>query len=136
MTVDLDFLLNDFAARVPQVTHAVAVSADGLVLAATTGLPADPRDQLAAIGSGLVSLLRGAARFFHAGQVISNLTEMDGGFMFTMSVSTGACLLVLASKACDIGRVGHDLADLINRLGPTLTPHQRNPTAPAPQPAP
>jgi predicted regulator of Ras-like GTPase activity (Roadblock/LC7/MglB family) len=125
VSVDLDFLLNDFAGRVPQVAHAVAVSADGLVLAATAGLPADSRDQLAAVGSGLVSLLRGAARFFQAGRVVSNVTELDGGFMFAMSVSSGASLLVLASTDCDIGRVGHELADLINRVGPVLSPQHR-----------
>jgi hypothetical protein len=122
---DLDFLLNDLTTRVPQVAHAVAVSADGLVLAATAGLGDQSRDQLAAVGSGLVSLLRGAARFFEAGRVISNVTEMDGGFMFSMSVSSGASLLVLAAKDCDIGRVGHELADLINRVGPVLTPRER-----------
>lgn len=122
---DLDFLLNDFVTRVPEVAHAVAVSADGLILAATRSLPADSTDQLAAVGSGLVSLLRGAAGFFHAGRVISNVTEMDGGFMFSMSVSSGASLLVLASRECDIGRVGHELADLINRVGPALSPRHR-----------
>jgi uncharacterized protein len=122
---DLDFLLNDFVTRVPEVAHAVAVSADGLILAVTRGLPADSRDQLAAVSSGLVSLLRGAAGFFQAGRVISNVTEMDGGFMFSMSVSSGASLLVLASRACDIGQVGHELADLINRVGPALSPRHR-----------
>jgi uncharacterized protein len=122
---DLDFLLNDFVTKVPQVSHAVAVSADGLILAATSGLHTDSRDQLAAVGSGLVSLLRGAARFFQAGRVISNVTEMDGGFMFSMAVSSGASLLVLASRACDIGQVGHELADLINRVGPALSPQHR-----------
>jgi uncharacterized protein len=122
---DLDFLLNDFVTRVPEVSHAVAVSADGLILAATSALHPDSRDQLAAVGSGLVSLLRGAARFFQAGRVISNVTEMDGGFMFSMAVSSGASLLVLASRACDIGLVSHELADLINRVGPALSPRHR-----------
>jgi uncharacterized protein len=125
-SVDIDFLLNDFVTRVPQVAHAVAVSADGLVLAASARLPADSRDQLAAVGSGLVSLLRGAATFFSAGAVVSNVTEMDGGFMFSMSVGSGASLLVLASRECDIGRVGHELAELINRVGPALSPRRRN----------
>jgi uncharacterized protein len=123
--LNIDFLLDDFIKRVPQVAHAVAVSSDGLVLAASRRLPADSRDQLAAVGSGLVSLLRGAATFFSAGRVISNVTELDGGFMFSMSVNSGASLLVLASKSCDIGHVGHELAELINRVGPALTPRQR-----------
>ena len=122
---DLDFLLNDFTARLSDVSHVVAVSADGLVLAATALLPHESRDQLAAIGSGLASLLRGAAGFFQAGRVISNVTEMDGGFMLTMSVSSGASLLALATRECDLGRVAHELAELINRVGPALTPRHR-----------
>lgn len=126
--LDLDFLLDDFINRVPEVSHAVAVSADGLVLAATDALPPDSRDQLAAVGSGLVSLLRGAARFFNAGRVVSNVTELDGGFMFCMSVGSGASLLVLGTRRCDIGLVGHELADLVNRVGPALTPRRRVPS--------
>ena len=59
---DLGFLLNRFAAQVSDVSCAVAVSADGLLIAKTDSLPRDRADQLAAIASGLVSLLAGAAR--------------------------------------------------------------------------
>jgi predicted regulator of Ras-like GTPase activity (Roadblock/LC7/MglB family) len=121
-TADLGFLLNDFVRRVPHVTHMVAVSADGLLVACDNALPPDAGDRLAAIVSGLVSLTRGAADSLQAGPVVSNLTEMAGGFMFSMSISTGASLLALAGLGCDIGQIGHELADLINRVGPALTP--------------
>jgi predicted regulator of Ras-like GTPase activity (Roadblock/LC7/MglB family) len=39
-TQDLGWLLANFADRVPGVAHAVAVSADGLLLAASRDLPA------------------------------------------------------------------------------------------------
>jgi predicted regulator of Ras-like GTPase activity (Roadblock/LC7/MglB family) len=32
---DLDWLLNDFADRIPQVAHILAISADGIVVAAS-----------------------------------------------------------------------------------------------------
>ncbi|MFI6848908.1 roadblock/LC7 domain-containing protein [Kitasatospora sp. NBC_00085] len=124
-THDLDWLLNDFAARVPEITHAVAVSADGLLIAATKEVDAEHADQLAAIASGLVSLLAGAARLLKAEPVVSNLTELHGGFLFSMAVSSGASLLVLASKACDIGQVSFEMAELINQVGPQLTPAAR-----------
>ena len=63
-TQDLGWLLANFADRVPGVAHAIAVSADGLLLAASRDLPRDRADQLAAISSGLVSLTQGAARCF------------------------------------------------------------------------
>lgn len=124
-TTDLDWLLNDFADRVPEITHAVAVSADGLLIAATREVGTEQADQLSAIASGLVSLLAGAARLLKAEPVISNLTELEGGFLFSMAVSSGASLLVLASKACDIGQVSFEMAELINQVGPQLTPAAR-----------
>ncbi|GAB3862058.1 roadblock/LC7 domain-containing protein [Dactylosporangium cerinum] len=124
MSVDVNFLLNDFVGRVPKVTHIVAVSVDGLLVARNQSLPRDGAERLAAIASGLVALLHGAANNLEAGQVVSNLTEMTGGLMFTMSVSSGA-LLALAAPGCDIGQVGHELAELINRVGPALRPQAR-----------
>ncbi|ADD42520.1 roadblock/LC7 domain-containing protein [Stackebrandtia nassauensis] len=124
--LDLDFLLDDLVKRVPNVTHIIAVSADGLLVARNESLPVNDADRLAAIGSGLVSLLNGAARSLQADPVVSNLTELHGGYMFSMSVSSGASLLALASHGCDIGQVGHELAELINKIGPALTPRARS----------
>jgi predicted regulator of Ras-like GTPase activity (Roadblock/LC7/MglB family) len=119
---ELGWLLDSFADRTPEVSHAIAISTDGLLVAATRGLRADRADQLAATGSGLVSLLRGAARFFDAGAVISNVTQMDGGFMFSMAFSDGASLLVLAAPTCDVGQVSYEMTELANRIGDALTP--------------
>jgi predicted regulator of Ras-like GTPase activity (Roadblock/LC7/MglB family) len=124
-TPDLDWLLNDFADRVPEITHAVAVSADGLLIASSRDVDTEHGDQLAAIASGLVSLLAGAGRLLKAEPVISNLTELQGGFLFSMAVSSGASLLVLASRSCDIGQVSFEMAELINQVGPQLTPAAR-----------
>ena len=119
---ELGWLLDNFAERTPDISHAIAISADGLLVAATRALPPDRADQLAATGSGLVSLLRGAARFFDAGAVISNVTQMDGGFMFSMAFSDGASLLVLAAPTCDVGQVSYEMTELANRIGEALTP--------------
>ena len=121
-TRELGWLLDSFADRTPEVSHAIAISTDGLLVAASRGLRADRADQLAATGSGLVSLLRGAARFFDAGAVISNVTQMDGGFMFSMAFSDGASLLVLAAPTCDVGQVSYEMTELANRIGDALTP--------------
>lgn len=123
---DLDFLLNDFLDRVPDVTHVIAVSADGLLIARNDELPEADGDRLAAIASGLVSLLSGAAASLNADPVISCLAEMYGGYMFSMAINGGASLLALASYDCDIGQVGHELADLINQIGVAISPTIRN----------
>ena len=123
---NLDFLLNDFARRcAPHVQHAVAVSSDGILVAATHHLPADNADQLAAFSAGLISLVTGTARCLEAGAVISNVTELEQGFILSMAVSTGASLLVLASPGGDLAMVSFEMAELINRVGHAITPAAR-----------
>ena len=94
---NLNWLVTNFVDRVPGVAHAVVVSADGLLLVASEGLPRDRADQLAAVASGLTSLTQGAARCFEAGNVVQTVIEMERGFLFLMSISDGSCLAVLAA---------------------------------------
>jgi uncharacterized protein len=119
------WLVDDFAERVPGVAHAVVVSADGLLLAASARLPVDRADQLAAVASGLVSLTHGAARCFGAGGVKETIVEMDGGIMLLMAISDGSSLAVLASPLCDIGQVAYEMTLLVDRVGQILTPELR-----------
>jgi uncharacterized protein len=127
---DLGWMLDTFAERAPDVSHAIAISSDGLMVAATRNLPPERADQLAATGSGLVSLLRGAAGFFDAGRVISNVTQLEGGFMFSMAFNDGASLLVLAAPTCDVGKVSYEMTELANRIGDVLTPAARGALVP------
>ncbi len=52
----LDWLVSSFARDVPRVSHAVLVSTDGLLMAASEHLPENRATQLAAVSSGLASL--------------------------------------------------------------------------------
>jgi predicted regulator of Ras-like GTPase activity (Roadblock/LC7/MglB family) len=122
---DFGWLIDDFVERVAGVAHAVVVSADGLVLTATDGLPMDRADQLAAVSSGLISLTAGAARCFEAGTVNQTVVEMERGYLFLMSISDGSCLAVLAAPGCEIGLVGYAMARLVERVGQQLTPELR-----------
>ena len=123
------WLVDDFVNRVPGVAHVLVVSAEGMPLAPSTHLPRDRADQLAAVASGLVSLARGAARCFEAGQVLQTVVEFKQGIMLLMSVSDGSSLAVLAAPNCDIGLVGYEMALLVDRIGQQLTrhPHARVP---------
>ena len=107
------------------MAHAIAVSSDGLLLAASRDLPQDRGDQLAAIAAGLVSLTQGAAGLLEAGSVLQNVVEMDGGFLFLMSISDGSALTALASRNCDVGQVGYEMALLVERVGSALDPLPR-----------
>jgi predicted regulator of Ras-like GTPase activity (Roadblock/LC7/MglB family) len=123
--VDFRWLANDFAARVPGVAHAVVVSADGLLLAASRRLPTDRADQIAAAASGVVSLTQGAARCFQAGEVKETVVEMDYGIMVLMGISDGSCLVAMAAPNCDVGQVAFEMALLVERVGQALTPELR-----------
>ena len=119
---DMGWLLSNFADSVAGIAHVVAVSADGLLLASSRDLPPDRADQLAAITSGVVSLTDGASRMFSAGQVQQTIIEMDSGYLFLMSISDGSSMAVLAARSCDVGQVGYEMALLVERAGPALTP--------------
>ncbi|HEY9418433.1 MAG TPA: roadblock/LC7 domain-containing protein [Pseudonocardia sp.] len=119
------WLVNNFAERVPGVAHAVVVSTDGLLLTASSRLPRDRADQLAAVSSGLISLTHGAARCFEAGGVVQTVVEMERGIVLLMSISDGSCLAVLAAPTCDIGLIGYEMTLLVDRVGQLLTPELR-----------
>lgn len=124
-----DWLVSDFAERVPGVAHAVVVSADGLLLTRSNRLPIDRADQLAAVSSGLLSLTQGAARCFEAGRVNETVVEMDRGLLVQMGVSDGSCLTALAAPGCDMGLVAYEMAMLVERVGQVLSPQLRNEAA-------
>lgn len=122
---DLNWLITDFAQRVPWVAHAIAVSADGLPLACSTGLAQDRADHLAAVTSGLASLTQGAARVFEGGPVTQTVVGMEDSMLLVMSISEGSQLAVLATAECDMGLVAYEMAMLVERAGQALTPGQR-----------
>ncbi|MFD6795089.1 MULTISPECIES: roadblock/LC7 domain-containing protein [Prauserella salsuginis group] len=114
---DVGGLLTDFVRRVSGAAHAIVVSADGMLLSASDGLPRDRADQLSAVASGLVSLTRGAAESFNGGRVNQTVVEMDRGYLFLMSVGEGSCLAALAAPSTDIGVLAYEMAVLADRLG-------------------
>jgi predicted regulator of Ras-like GTPase activity (Roadblock/LC7/MglB family) len=124
---DLNWLVTDFTARVADVAHAAVVSADGVPLALSEHIPAGFGPQLAAITSGLTSLMQGAARLFEAGLPTQALVEMEGGLMFVMAISDGSSLAVLAAPECDTDLVAYEMSLLVEAVGDVLTPAVRAP---------
>ncbi|MCX4471454.1 Roadblock/LC7 domain protein [Micromonospora sp. MW-13] len=122
----LDWLLASFATQVPDVAHALAVSGDGLKLAASPGLTLDQADHLAAVISGLASLTVGAARFMNSGRVRQQIVDMDGGVLLVMAVGDRALIGVLAAPGCDLGQVGYETATLVQRVAESLEPAPRS----------
>ena len=102
---------------IPGAAHAVLVSADGLLMAASARLPGERAEQVAAVASGLASLAVGAARLFEGGAVMQTVIEMERGFLLLMSVGDGSHLAVLTQDSADIGHVGYEMALLVERVG-------------------
>ncbi|MGY4710320.1 roadblock/LC7 domain-containing protein [Mycolicibacterium sp. CBM1] len=123
----LDWLVSNFSREVPGVSHAVLVSVDGLLIAASDQLPRDRAEQLAAVTSGLASLAAGAAQLFEGGQVLQSVVEMAGGYLLVMRVGDGSHLATLAAPTCDIGQIGYEMAVLVDRVGSVVSSSRRAP---------
>lgn len=121
----LDWLVAKFAREVTGVSHAVLVSADGLLMAASEHMPAERADQLAAVASGLASLSTGAAQLFEGGHVLQSVVEMEHGYLLLMRVGDGSNLATLAVRSCDIGQIGYEMAILVERVGTVVQSARR-----------
>ena len=122
---DLDWLVSDFASRVADVAHAAVVSADGVPMALSDAIPDVFAEQLAAITSGLASLMQGAARIFEAGPPTQALVEMEYGLMLIKQISDGSSLCVLASSECDTDVVSYEMSRLVEAAAEVLSPALR-----------
>ena len=122
---DLNWLVTDFTARVADVAHAAVVSADGVPLALSEHIPTAFAGQLAAITSGLTSLIRGAAQIMEAGTPRQAMVEMDRGLMFVKAISDGSSLAVLTAPECDTRQVSYEMTLLVEAVGELLTPAAR-----------
>jgi uncharacterized protein len=125
----LDWLLTEFVRSTPGVLHAVAVSPDGLPLAASEGVDDGLADQLAAATSGLVSLARGTAKTLRAGAVAQTIIEMAAGYLFLTSMTEGSSVAVFTDRDCDMGMVGYEVTMLAARVGHVITSQPRAPRA-------
>jgi predicted regulator of Ras-like GTPase activity (Roadblock/LC7/MglB family) len=122
----LDWLVSKFAREVSGVSHAVLVSADGLLMAASEHMPTERADQLAAVASGLASLSTGAAQLFEGGHVMQSIVEMENGYLLLMRVGDGSNLATLATRSCDIGQIGYEMAILVERVGNVVQSARRS----------
>ena len=123
--VNVNFLVTSFAEKVAGVRDAIVVSADGLLMAMSNGLSRESADRFAAASSGLIGLAHCAAAPFGGGLVTEVVIEMEYGFIFVTGISDGSSLAVMAEGGCDVGLVGYEMAVLVERAGPVLTPALR-----------
>jgi len=119
---NFNWLLDNFVRSSAGVCDAIAVSADGLLMAMSQTLDRAGGERVAAIISGMVGLSRGAAKAFGWEPVHQVITAMEGGYLFVSSISDGSNLGVVANAGCDIGLVGYQTSLLLEKIGSLLNP--------------
>jgi len=119
---DLDRLITDFTERVPEVVRVLAVSSDGVPLAASDQIRPDDLEKLSAITSGLIGLARGAVEVSDGGAFTQALVTMKWGTLVIMAIDDGASLAVLTTAAADLDQVAYNMTILVERVG--TNPHQ------------
>jgi len=117
-----NWLLSQFAANTPEVVDAIAVSSDGLLIAMSHKLDRANADRLAAITSALGSLAIGAGRVYELGVPNKIIIDLEGGYLLVSSISAGASLGVLASRAANLGNLAYEMAVFANRAGEVISP--------------
>jgi predicted regulator of Ras-like GTPase activity (Roadblock/LC7/MglB family) len=118
----LNWLLVNFVRETDSVNDAVAVSSDGLLVAASDGLDRPSADHLAALVSGLASLGRSASRRYDFDGLKLIMIEMRRGFLLVATIGDAGCVGILAEANCDLGLLGYKIAVLGERAGTLLTP--------------
>jgi predicted regulator of Ras-like GTPase activity (Roadblock/LC7/MglB family) len=132
---EVGWLLDELAAQVPMIRHAVVLSADGLAVAASAGLSREDGEHLAAVASGLHSLAKGATRHFGSGPVRQTMVEFDQGFLFVVAAGGGACLAVFSDAGADVGLIAYEMARMVRRVGEHLSSPPRAGSGPGAPPA-
>jgi predicted regulator of Ras-like GTPase activity (Roadblock/LC7/MglB family) len=117
-----NWLLSQFASNTPEVVDAIAVSSDGLLIAMSHKLDRANADRLAAITSALSSLAIGAGRVYELGIPNKIIIDLEGGYLLVSSISAGASLGVLASRAANLGNLAYEMAVFANRAGEVISP--------------
>lgn len=119
---ELDFMLERFVEETPGVTHAQTVSADGMHLAASSGIDTTQADQFAAITSGLASLTDSAAETFDMQPVVRQVIETAIGWILVARINNRASLGVVCDSTVDLGLAGYEMTLLAEKAGTMLSP--------------
>ncbi|MGV9565607.1 roadblock/LC7 domain-containing protein [Streptomyces sp. NPDC003480] len=114
---DLGWLLDDLVARTDHVLQAVLLTADGLPLSRSEGMPRRDIEHLAAVCSGFHSLACSAGERFDVGNVRQTMVMLDDAYLFITPAGAGTRLAVLSESRTDVGQLAHEMALLVRRVG-------------------
>ena len=113
------WLLDDFAARVPEVDHVLVLSVDGLLIAASSGLDRADAEHLSAVASGLQSLARSVGERFQGGAVRQTIVEMKSAYLWSPPARGR---VGVGTASADIGLIAYEMTMLVKRSDRRSTP--------------
>lgn len=118
--VNINWMLDDLVARIPQIEKAVVLTRDGLATGASGVLVQEDAERLAAMAAGLHGLARGAAAYLIAYDVRQVIVEMAGAYMFITAAGDNGCLAVVTNDTVDLGLIAYETALLVKRVSAHL----------------
>ncbi|MGI9006968.1 MAG: roadblock/LC7 domain-containing protein [Streptosporangiaceae bacterium] len=118
---DLDGLVADFAAHIPEVLHAVVLSSDGVPLTGSDRMQGSVyADWVSDVASGLITFAHGAAGLSGYGAVTQALVAMEWGTLVIMAIDDAANLAVLTTAA-DLDMVAYAMTVLVEQAAGLTT---------------
>jgi predicted regulator of Ras-like GTPase activity (Roadblock/LC7/MglB family) len=119
---NFNWLVSRFAQGTAGAIAAIAVSADGLLIAMSQDLARHNADRLAAIASAMLGLANGVSDAYPLGEPDKIIIELERGYLLVCTISIGCSLGVLASKQASLGTIAYEMAMFANRASSVLTP--------------
>jgi uncharacterized protein len=119
---NFNWLLDTFTSNTAGVLEAIAVSADGLLMAMSAVTDRANAERLAAVVSGMISLAGGAAGAYGLGALNRVVVDMADGYLLLTSISAGSVLGVIATRSANLGTVAYEMTMFANRAGASLSP--------------
>src|SRR5215471_11958687 len=116
----LGWLLDNLVSPAANVSQALVLSRDGLVVAKSRGMSREQADHLSALAAGVHSLARGTGQQVGGGEVRQTIIEMETAFLFVMAAGRGTCLAVLAHNGANLSVMAYEMAMLVRRMGAHL----------------
>ncbi|SDX02338.1 hypothetical protein SAMN05421504_10273 [Amycolatopsis xylanica] len=119
---NFNWLVTRFAQNTAGAIGAIAVSADGLLIAMSSQLERANADRLAAISSAMLGLAHGVSESHPLGRPDKIIIELEHGYLLVCTISIGCSLGVLATKQASLGTIAYEMAMFANRATEVLTP--------------
>lgn len=114
--------LDMFTSTTTGVLGAVAVSGDGLLVAASSIKDRANADRLAAVVSGMTSLATGAAHSYSLGMLNRVVVDMSDGYLLISALGSGSVLGVVTERSVDLASAAYEMTLFASRAGSSLTP--------------